>query len=42
MTAEETKAFLAKCKGNRLEALFTVALAMGVRQSEALASDGKM
>jgi integrase len=36
MTAEETKLFLAKCNGNRLEALFTVALAMGLRQGEAL------
>jgi len=36
MTIEETKAFLTACKGNRLEALFTVALAMGLRQGEAL------
>ncbi len=36
MTAEETKLFLAKCNGNRLEALFTVAIAMGLRQGETL------
>jgi integrase len=36
MTAEETKAFLIACKGDRLEALFTVALAIGLRQGEAL------
>ena len=36
MTINESKAFLTACKGNRLEALFTVALAMGLRQGEAL------
>lgn len=36
MTVEQTKAFLTNCKRNRLEALFTVALAIGLRQREAL------
>jgi len=42
MTAEQTKAFLVNCKRNRLEALFTVALATGLRQVRPLACGGKM
>ncbi len=36
LTPEEARKFLDKIKGNRLEALFSVALAMGLRQGEAL------
>lgn len=35
-TAEEASRFLAAIRGHRLEALFTVALALGLRQGEAL------
>lgn len=37
ITFKEARALLAAIKGDRLEALFTVALALGLRQSEALA-----
>jgi integrase len=36
LTVDEAKRFLSACKGHRLEALFTVALACGLRFSEAL------
>lgn len=37
LTPEQTRQFLAAIEGHRLEALFTVAAALGVRQGEALA-----
>ena len=36
LTVEEAQAFLTAVKGDRLEALYTVALAVGLRQGEAL------
>jgi integrase len=36
MTLEQAKSFLTACKGHRLEALFTVALSLGLRKGEAL------
>jgi integrase len=36
LTPEEARKFLAAIRGHRLEALFTVALALGLRQGEAL------
>ena len=36
LTTEETRRFLTAIKGNRLEALFTVAVSLGLRQGEAL------
>lgn len=36
LTPEEARTFLASMKGNRLEALYSVALTMGLRQGEAL------
>jgi integrase len=36
LTVAQARAFLAACKGDRLEALYVVALSMGLRQGEAL------
>jgi integrase len=36
LSAEETQRFLAACKGDRLESLFLLATALGLRQGEAL------
>ena len=36
MTPAEARAFLASVKGDRLEALYSVALTLGLRQAEAL------
>jgi integrase len=42
LSPEEARTFLNTVNGDRLEALYSVALALGLRQGEALGCAGKM